>query len=37
VAAANASWGDQEREPGEMEVEEELLRRGARRDIDVVE
>jgi hypothetical protein len=37
VAAAKAAWGDQEREPGEMEVEEELLRRGRRRDIGVLE
>jgi hypothetical protein len=37
VAAAKAASGYQEREGGEVEVEEELLRRGARRDIDVVE
>jgi hypothetical protein len=39
VAAAKAAWGDQERDGGADEVgmEEELRRRGRRRDIGVVE
>jgi hypothetical protein len=37
VAAAKAAWGVQEREGGEVEVEEELRRRGATRDIGAVE
>jgi hypothetical protein len=37
VAAAKAAWGDQEREGGEVEVEEELRRSGRRRDIGVLE
>jgi hypothetical protein len=36
VAAAKAAWGDQEREGGEVEVEEELRRSERRRDIGVV-
>jgi hypothetical protein len=37
VAAAKEAAGDQDLEHREVEVEEELRRRGRRRDIGVVE